>query len=91
MAVWTYSPYFNGHKRPIPTSFNHEEDDLQDLAEACAEDDHSNYDGFERGNQRAINLFLDGTLHSSYTVTVDYEPVFSAQRAQAQKEQSNGK
>ena len=85
MTTWTYSPYFNGRGRPIPKDFNHEEDDLLDLAEACAEDDHKNHDGFERGDERIINLFQDGVLHSSYAVAVEYEPVFHAQRAQAQK------
>lgn len=91
MAEWTYSRYALGHQRPIPESFRREVDeadknDLQELVEACAEDDHRNHDGWEGGDQeRPIHLHKDGVLHSSYTVDVEYEPVFHAQRAAAQQ------
>lgn len=86
MSTWTYSPYLNGRQRPLPKSLvSLDEDDLQCMAEACAEDDHTNHDGWERGNEFAIFLFKDGALHSTYTVTVDYEPVFHAQPAAAKE------
>ncbi len=95
MAVLTYSRYEDGHQREIPPEARQADDDdldeyeLNDLAEACASDDHSNHDGWEGDHsERTIHLFCNGRHHSTYTVTVEYEPVFSAQRAQAQKEKS---
>lgn len=95
MAVWTYSRYDHGHQHETPPEARWADDDdpstseLEDLAEACASDDHYNHDGWEGDHsERTIHLYRNGQHHSTYTVTVEYEPVFSAQRAQAQKEQS---
>ena len=86
MAKWTYSRYQNGyaHELPPEVRFNGEPDEseLESIAEACAEDDHVNHDGWEGDrNERDIYLFRDGELHSSYTVMVEYTPTFSAERA----------
>lgn len=91
MSKWTYSRYKNGygHELPPEVRFNGEPDEseLLEIAQACAEDDHYNHDGWEGDhNERTIHLFCDGQHHSTYTVTVDYEPVFSAARAQQPKE-----
>jgi hypothetical protein len=91
MATWTYSRYRDGHQRPakipFPRSWDEEdESDLEQIAEECAKDDHYNYDGWEGDHsEREIFLFRDCKLHRAYTVTVEYEPTFSAQRAAAQE------
>ena len=89
MAVWTYSRYENGHQRETPPEARRHDDDeldqgaLEELAEACASDDHYNHDGWDGGNdERSIHLFRNGIHHSTYTATVDYQPVFTAQAAQ---------
>lgn len=97
MSNWTYSRGKSGYKRELPpeAKFNGEPDDgeLGEIAEACAEDDHYNHDGWEGDkDEREIHLWRDGVLHSSYTVTVEYSPSFSAERAASQQqEESNGK
>lgn len=89
VSKWTYSRGQKGYKRELPPEvrFNSEPDDseLGDIAEACAGDDHYNHDGWEGDkDEREIHLFRDGVLHSSYTVTVEYSPSFSAERAASQ-------
>ena len=83
--VWAYSIYEDGHIRLASGLWERlpdesDEFDMQSFAEACAEDDHHNFDGFERGDDRDIFLFKDGELHSKYTVFVDVEPVFDARK-----------
>lgn len=85
MSKWTYSRYDHGHQRQLPegASIDADEEDnvsaLEDLAAACAEDDHNNYDGWEGDrNERDIYLFRDGVQHSYFSVHVEYEPVFQA-------------
>lgn len=90
MSTWTYSRYRSGHGRQLPEGARiNPEDETDDyelgvVAEACAQDDHSNHDGWEGDRtERDIYLFRDGELHSHFVVTVEYEPTFSAQRVAA--------
>lgn len=85
MATWTYSPYDSGYSRPLPKDASIEdgqEDDvgaLEEAANACADDDHHNYDGWEGDRrERDIYLYRNGVLHSHFSVSVEYEPVFQA-------------
>lgn len=59
-------------------------DDLEDLAERCAEDFHSEHDGWERSSwvndSIVIKVWKDENTSVSFDVYLEYTPSFSATR-----------
>lgn len=86
MAKWTYSTG-GSRQRDVPSTLNLDDEEpdsyeIDEACEACAEHDWSNHDGWERGHtDREIQLFKDGALFCTCTVSIDVEPVFHAIRA----------
>ena len=61
--------------------------DLQDLAEACAGDFHSNHDGWEYrswnegSSAKEFYIWVNETTKVAFDIQLEYEPTFHAYRS----------
>ena len=53
-------------------------DDIEEIAQECAEQDWNDHDGWESSWPKTFSIFADGDLLGFVNVDMEMEPVFSA-------------